>query len=102
MKDFDSKWECLVAAARQAPAPADVAAPYGFAVRVAARAWADDHPSLYAVFGRVAVRALWVACLLMLASVAVNYFSSRSSTQDEYANESLFDPVSEVLTASSS
>jgi len=102
MKDFDARWGRLVAAARQVPAAADVAAPYGFAVRVAARAWADDRPNLQAIFGRFAVRALWVACLLMLASVAVDYFSSKSGTQDEYANESLFDPVSEVLTASSS
>lgn len=102
MKDFDARWGRLVAAARQAPAPADVAAPYGFAVRVAARAWADDRPTLQAIFGRFAVRALWVACLLMLASVAVNYFSSKAGAQDEYANESLFDPVSEVLTAASS
>jgi len=101
MKDFDSRWARLVAAARQTPAPADATAPYGFAVRVAARAWADDRPTLQALFGRFALRALWVACLLMLASVAVDYFYLRGGSQDEYANESLYDPVSEVLTASS-
>ena len=98
MKDFDAKWGRLVAAARQVPAPADVTAPYGFAVRVAARAW-DDHPALQAVFGRVAVRALWVACLLMVASVAAHYFSTAAGTED--ADQNLIDPVSMMLTASS-
>ncbi|HTX67496.1 MAG TPA: hypothetical protein VMD31_17130 [Opitutaceae bacterium] len=101
MNDFDSRWARLVAAARGAPAPADVAAPYGFAVRVAARAWADDRPTLQGLFGRFALRALWVACLLMLASVAVDYFYLRTGSQDEYATESLYDPVSEVLNSSS-
>ena len=100
MKDFDSRWRQLVAAARQAPAADQVAAPYGFAIRVAARAWAGDRPTLQAMFGRLAVRALWVACLLMLASVAVHYFAPVAGDDD--AVQSLLDPVSEVLTASSS
>lgn len=100
MKDFDSRWRQLVAAARQTPAPGDGTAPYGFAARVAARAWADDRPTLQAMFGRFAIRALWVACLLMLASVAVHYFAPVAGDDD--TDQSLFDPVSAALNASSS
>ena len=38
MNDFDSRWQRLVVAARQAPVADEVAAPFGFATRVAARA----------------------------------------------------------------
>ena len=98
MKDFESRWQQLVAAARQAPVADDAAAPYGFATRVAARALSrQDRPALLAVFGRFSVRALWVACLLMLASMAANYIAFAGGEDDE---QSLTDPVSEVLSAS--
>jgi hypothetical protein len=97
MNEFESKWQRLVTAARQAPVTKDVAAPYGFATRVAARAMGDGRPTLSAMFGRFSVRALWVACLLTLVSVAANYLAFASSEDDE---QSLIDPVSEVLNAS--
>ena len=98
MKDFESRWQQLVTVARQAPAAEDTAAPYGFATRIAARALSEqDRPALVAVFGRFSVRALWVACLLMLVSVAANYIAFAGGEDDE---QGLTDPVSEVLSAS--
>lgn len=100
MKDFESRWQQLVAAARQAPVPAAAAAPYGFATRVAARALGEERPALLAVFGRFSLRALWVAGLLMLASVAVHYLGNTPGEDD--ADQNQFDPVAEFLSASSS
>jgi hypothetical protein len=97
MNGFESKWQRLITAARQAPETRDVAAPYGFATRIAARALSDEGPAVLAVFGRFSVRALWVACLLTLVSVAANYLAFAGSEDDE---QSLIDPVSEVLSAS--
>ena len=98
MKDFDARWQRLVAAARQAPVAEDVAAPYGFATRIAARALGEPaRPALLAVFGRFSVRALWVAGVLVLASMAANYLAFAGNEDDE---QSLLDPVSEVLASS--
>jgi hypothetical protein len=98
MKDFESRWQQLISAARQAPVADDAAAPYGFATRIAARALGErDRPALVAVFGRFSVRALWVACLLMLVSMAANYIAFAGGEDDE---QGLTDPVSEVLSAS--
>jgi hypothetical protein len=97
MNEFESKWQRLIAAARQAPATKDMAAPYGFATRVTARALSDERSARSAIFGRFSIRALWVACLLTLVSVATNYFAFASAEDDE---QNLIDPVSEVLNAS--
>ena len=98
MKDFESRWQQLVTVARQAPAADDAAAPYGFATRLAARALSEQRrPALVAVFGRFSVRALWVACLFMLVSMAANYIAFAGGEDDE---QGLTDPVSEVLSAS--
>jgi hypothetical protein len=98
MKDFESRWQQLVSAARQAPIADDAAAPYGFATRIAARAFsAEGRPVLVAIFGRFSVRALWAACLLMLVSMAANYIAFAGGEDDE---QGLTDPVSEVLSAS--
>jgi ABC-type Na+ efflux pump permease subunit len=97
MKDFEPKWQQLVAAARRAPVDDDLAAPYGFATRVAARAFSQKPPfALLAVFGRFSVRALWMAGVLMLVSMAANYIAFASSEEDE---QNLVDPVAEVLSA---
>ena len=98
MKDFESRWQQLVSAARQAPVADDAAAPYGFATRIAARALSEQgRPALVAVFGRFSVRALWAACLLMLVSMAANYIAFAGGEDDE---QGLTDPVAEVLSAS--
>jgi hypothetical protein len=97
MNELESRWQRLITAARQAPATKDVAAPYGFATRVVARALSDERPARSAMFERFSVRALWVACLLTLVSVAANYLAFAGSEDDE---QNLIDPVSEVLNAS--
>ena len=97
MNEFESKWQRLITVARQAPEASDVAAPYGFSTRVVARALGDERPAVLAVFGRFSVRALWVACLFTLVSLAANYLAFASPEDDE---QSLIDPVSEVLNAS--
>ena len=98
MNNFESRWQRLVTAARQAPGAGDATAPYGFATRVAARALGGrERPGLLAVFGRFSVRALWAAGVLMLVSMAVNYIGFADSEDDE---QRLLDPVYEVLSAS--
>jgi hypothetical protein len=97
MNDFESRWQRMVSAARQAPVADEGTAPYGFATRVAARALSEERPMLLAVFGRFSVRALWVAGLLMLASVAANYMLLAAGEDEE---QSLLDPVAEELNAS--
>lgn len=65
-------WSRLAAVARQTREPRDDSAPYGFATRVAALAFAQER-SVVSVFDRFALRALGVACLLALGSFALNY-----------------------------
>ena len=97
MKDFEPRWEKLVAAARAAAPDDDVTMPFGFATRVAARAFAEPAPvTLLGTFGRFSLRALWLAGILMLASMAANYVAFASGEEDE---QSVVDPVSEVLSA---
>jgi hypothetical protein len=69
-------WQRLAAAARRAPDDRDTAAPYGFAVRVAAQAWAAsaepipffEHFSL-----KLSLRALGAASLLAVATAGASY-----------------------------
>jgi hypothetical protein len=69
-------WQRLAAAARRAPDERDTAAPYGFAVRVAAQAWAAsaapipffEHFSL-----KLSLRALGAAALLAVATAGASY-----------------------------
>ena len=72
-------WQRLVAVARNAESSLDDSAPYGFATRVSAMAFAQVRPqtSLFELF---APRALGIACLLMLASLAVNYSTLTSGS----------------------
>jgi hypothetical protein len=88
-------WQRLASAARSAPDDRDPTAPLGFATRVAALALsAPPRPSLSMVFERLSLRALGVACLLMLASVAASYPAiARAFDDDVYVG----DPVAEVL-----
>ena len=99
MKNFESRWQRLVVAARQAPVADEGATPYGFATRVAARALYAGQPAVLAVFGRFSVRALYLACLLTLTGVAANYLAFAGTEDDE---QNLIDPVSEVFTNASS
>jgi hypothetical protein len=88
-------WSRLVAAERLAPDDRDPAAPSGYATRVAALALGTPpRPSLSFLFERLSLRALGVACLLMLVSVAANYPAIARAFDDDV---DLRDPVAEVL-----
>ena len=65
-------WSRLTSAARRAPDDRDPSAPYGFATRVAALALAHER-TMMSLFERFALRAVVVAGLLALGSVALNY-----------------------------
>jgi hypothetical protein len=93
-------WQRLAGAARRHTDPRDPAAPYGFATRVAALALASERAgaSLYA---RFSLRALGVACLLMILSLVSNY----SSVAKVFADDEPVvpgDPVAELLDSSGS
>ena len=92
----DTAWSRLVANARLGP-PADLgdlSAPYGFAQRVAALAL-QQKPSLGALFELFSWRALAMATLIAMATVALNLKSVLKSAED--APVTLSDPVEEVL-----
>jgi hypothetical protein len=75
MKNPDS-WQRLAAAARRAPEERDTAAPYGFAVRVAAQAWAASAapvPFFEQFSLRLSLRALGAAGLLAVATAGASY-----------------------------
>ena len=97
MNPADSKWPRLAAAARSAPDDRATAAPYGFATRVAALALAPER-NVASLFERFAFRALGVACLLALLSVAVNYsiLTKPTLAEDEPTTD---DPVAALLDA---
>lgn len=88
-------WTRLVAAARNVKDDRDTAAPYGFATRMAALALAQE-AAVPSLLDRFALRALSVAGLLALLSMAVNYSSLSRSTgsDDDPADE---DPISLLL-----
>ncbi|MBI5382837.1 MAG: hypothetical protein HZA31_13140 [Opitutae bacterium] len=87
-------WDRLTAAARQLPDTRDTSAPYGFATRVAALAMTAPRPSLGIMMERFSFRALGVAVVLMLVSVAANYTALASAFTEE---TELRDPIAEVL-----
>lgn len=96
--DHNQPWARLTAAARRAPLAGDTAAPYGFATRVSALAFAAERP-MRSLFERFSLRAVGVASLLAVLSVMANYSAlatSISSTGDDelVAGE---DPVSVFL-----
>jgi len=93
---YDKAWQRLAAAARRAPGARDESAPYGFSTRVAALAFDSGRPSP-SIFGRLAIRAAAVACLLAIVAVGVNYSAITSALDDEPAVVASDDPVTEVV-----
>ena len=74
MKPNDPRhpWARLVAAARRVPPPGgSVEAPYGFATRVAARAFSAGFRG--SLIERFAFRAVGIAGLLAILSIVANY-----------------------------
>lgn len=101
--DPNHPWQRLVASARRAPDDRDTAAPYGFAARMAALALAAERP-VASLFERLSLRALGVACLLALVSVAANYTllsTPPAATQEEEVAVADEDPVAAILDLSS-
>jgi hypothetical protein len=82
LNDPRHPWSRLVAAARQAPDDRDASAPYGFATRIAALA---VHPqrTMASLLERFSLRAVGIAGLLALASVAMNYQNIKTGTAGE-------------------
>ena len=71
-------------------------APYGFSTRVAALAFGQAAPPRPA-FGRMALRAAGVACLLALVAVGLNYSAITGAFDDDTAVAVADDPVAEVV-----
>ena len=99
MNSADSRhaWSRLTAASRHVPDNRDPSAPYGFAMRLAALAMAQER-KMVSLFERFALRAVGVACLLAVASVALNYsaIAKANSADDEPVYS---DPVAALLNA---
>lgn len=100
MKNSHSVWQRLVVAARQAaPHAVDEAAPYGFSTRVAALGLAAvERPSLRSSLNHFSLRALGFSLMLMIVSIVANYSSVTNVAEHE--QESVVDPVEEVITLS--
>lgn len=99
-KDPRSPWSRLVAAARLARDERPVEPPYGFSTRVAALAFSRSFAGR-SLMDRFALRALGVAALLAIASVAINYTSLKPKAPapaDEY-QAAAEDPMSVLLDA---
>ncbi len=83
MKSHNQVWPRLAAAACRVPADGrDVTAPLGFATRVAALAMTAE-PPFASLFERFSWRALGVAGLLALVSVAADYSVFAANTADD-------------------
>ena len=78
MSDFDARWQECAARARHAPRRED-AAPFGFAARVVARAFARQEPSQAEVFGLLAFRMLAGAVVLLVVCAVMEASHLRGS-----------------------
>ncbi len=92
-------WMRLNSAARTVRDTRDTSAPYGFATRLASLALGSER-RMVSLLERLSLRALYVACLLAVASVAVNYqtlLSGGSVGLDEFETTPVRDAVTVVL-----
>ena len=80
-------WQKLVTAARRARDDRDAAAPYGFSTRVAAMAMSAQELSIGTVFERFSWKALGLASLLAVASVAANYAWLATPADDDLLSD---------------
>lgn len=93
-------WDKLTAAARRANSMQDESAPYGFATRVAALALAQER-SQFSLFARYSLRALGIASLLAIVSVAANYSAITAAFTDDQPAMTAVDPVTEAVNIAS-
>ena len=101
LNDPKHPWARLTTAARTVTDDRDTSAPYGFATLVTALAWAPERPVVS--LERFALRAVGIACLLAVLSVAVNYsvivnrpVATAAAAEDELPVE---DPVALLIDA---
>jgi hypothetical protein len=97
LEDPRHPWSRLVRAARRAPDEREAAAPYGFATRVGALAFSSVRS--VSLVERYAFRALGIAGLLAVLSVAVNFpallpADAAAATEEEIGDS----PVELLLT----
>ena len=95
MNRFDSQWQKLIVAARQAPADPTATAPYGFATRIAAQAVALPATS-WLPLERFAFRGLLLAATCGIFAAALN-FSSVSTDQNDMLATGTADVVVDLL-----
>ena len=102
LHDPKHPWNRLIAAARTVSDDRDSAAPYGFTTRVVALAFSPEG-KVASLFERFALRAVGIACLLALMSVAVNYKTlaggSTGAMSDDLEPVPTDDPVAALLDA---
>jgi hypothetical protein len=79
LNDPRHPWARLTSAARNVRDERDVSVPYGFATRITALAFASEQ-RVASLFERFALRAVGVACLLAIGSVALNFNALTSAT----------------------
>lgn len=88
MKSEEKAWQRLVAAARHAPDERSVDAPYGFATRVVAVAWANDRRGVDgSLFERWSWRALTIAGMFAAVTVMASYTSATPSLDDDLISD---------------
>ena len=98
MNPNDNGWQKLTATARRWRDERDVKAPYGFAVRVAALAMSEEPVFAGSLFERFSWRALGLAALLALVSLAANYSLLAKPAPDDggYLDETAVTSVFEI------
>jgi hypothetical protein len=96
-------WTRLVAAAGTVKDDRDTTAPYGFATRVVAIAFAQER-KLSSLFERFSLRALGIACVLTVVTVATNYSVAANffAAREETPLMTNDDPVAELVAVASS
>ena len=98
MSEPQDHWQKLARLARQAPKPAESAAPFGFATRVGARWATGESPTLstWDVLEQFSLRSLVVAGALMVAVVFASHdLATPGWTQQYTVADATFDPLFE-------
>ena len=91
LNDPRHPWARLTSAARTVRDDSDASAPYGFATRLAALALAQES-RVVSLLERFSFRAIGVAALLALCSVALNYKDITATTNAAYAEDEMIQP----------
>jgi hypothetical protein len=89
-------WSRLTAAARRTPIERDMAAPYGFSVRLAALAFSGANRDV-SLYERFALRAVGVAGLMAMASILANFPALTAQTNPAEVVMEDYDPVAVLM-----